>query len=208
MAEFLQVVLGGVAPRLEYDGGVDLFAVLGVGCGECQGVLDGRVGEQHCFDGLRGDLFAAAVDHLLRPPGEEQVSVGVEMAQITGAEPTVGERGGGSFRVVEVAACERRTVDADLAGLAGGRRAATRRDDTHPQLGGKSYGRFFAGAVLWERVRRGLMRSLCHAVRGYHWRAEVLVRSVQDGRRKRRAAAADEAELGRLVGRVVAGGAG
>ena len=64
---------------------------------------DAGMVEQHDVDLQRADLFAAAVDLLLQPPGQEQVAVRVEPPLVAGAEPAVGERLGVRLRIVVVA---------------------------------------------------------------------------------------------------------
>ena len=54
---------------------------------------DRRVGQEHVLDLGRGDVLAAADDHLLDPPDEAQVAV-LEHALVAGPEPAVAERFG------------------------------------------------------------------------------------------------------------------
>ncbi len=82
---------------------------------------DGRIGdrgvaEEHRFDLSRRDVLAAAHDPI-RPAIEHgQVAVGVDATEVAGPKPAVvGEGGGGSGRVAEVAEEPSRGADLDLA---------------------------------------------------------------------------------------------
>src|SRR5205807_7144409 len=74
--------------------------------------------QQDLVDLPRRDLLAAPVDHLLEPPDQSQVAVGVEYALVAGAEPAVGEGRGVRLRVVGVAVDHARAADDHLAGAA------------------------------------------------------------------------------------------
>ena len=75
-----------------------------------------RVCEERLLDLARRDLLAAPVDDLLGPAGEREVSVVVEMAEVSGAEPPVGrERREVDLRIGEVRARDVRSAHHDLA---------------------------------------------------------------------------------------------
>src|SRR6476660_1301385 len=87
-----------------------------------QTLADQRVGPQLVLQDGRGDVLAAGRhDQLLLAPGDGQVPVVVELADVTGVEPALvveDLRGGG--RVVPVPAEHVVALDQDLAVLAGG----------------------------------------------------------------------------------------
>jgi hypothetical protein len=55
-----------------------------------RGGPDAGLSEQEVLDFPRVDLLAAPVDHVVGPPGQEQVAVLVEVAQVAGVEPAAG----------------------------------------------------------------------------------------------------------------------
>ena len=54
------------------------------------GRADAGLGEQDLLDLPRVDLLAAPVDHVVGPPDEEQVAVGVQVPEVAGVQPAVG----------------------------------------------------------------------------------------------------------------------
>ena len=71
----------------------------------------------------RVDVLAARDDHVLEPVRDVEVAVGVEIAEVAGAEPAVRrERAGRRLGEVEVAREDVRAGDLDLADRAGGAR--------------------------------------------------------------------------------------
>ena len=97
------------------EGGRDLAGLV-VGEADHRGVGDLRVGEQQRLELGRRHLEALVLDELLEPVDDEQVPVGVDVADVAGVQPAVGvDRVGRGLRVVEVALHHLRTPDPDLA---------------------------------------------------------------------------------------------
>ena len=164
---------------------------------------DGALGDrrhlhERLFDLRRGEVQAAADDHVAQPIGDRQVAVLVEHAHVAGAIPAVaGDRARGQRRV-RVAGEQVGPPRPDLAGPAGGEVAALLVDD--PDL--HALERMPVGAVaLRLRLvgrRAGDRRVLRRAVGPEHLDPEPL-RTLCDGGRDRRAPEADAPdELGVL----------
>ncbi len=107
------------------------LAAARVGCADDGDVGDGRVPDDDRLDLGRGDLERVDLDELLDPIDDDDAAVGVDMAEVAGANPPVGSdhlcRG---LRTVQVAEHRLRAASLELAGLAGataGRRARDRR---------------------------------------------------------------------------------
>ena len=78
----------------------------------------------------RGDVLAAADDDFLLAVDDEQITVLVEVADVAGAEISVGgERRRGRFRIAPIALDVRRAPDCDLTRLAGWKRAVIGAED-------------------------------------------------------------------------------
>ena len=73
-----------------------------VGLADGRDVGHRRVQGEQVFDLLRGDVLAAADDHVLLAVGDRQVAVGVEPPDVAGAEPTAGEERVGIERRIAV----------------------------------------------------------------------------------------------------------
>ena len=58
--------------------------------GDGHHVRDTRVRLERLFHLRRGDDLAASVDHLLAPPGDVEVSIGVHPSHVTGFKPAAG----------------------------------------------------------------------------------------------------------------------
>ena len=92
LAEGLDVLLRNVS--VEHDGGVDFLAEFFVRDAEADGVLYGGMLGKDCVDLQGSDLLAAAVDQLLQPARDVEVSEIVEEALVACPEPAVGKGGG------------------------------------------------------------------------------------------------------------------
>src|SRR5579864_7518652 len=74
-----------------------------MGNAEGHRLLDGRMRLEHLIDLARRDLLPAAVDHLLDPSQQPDISAFVERALVAGSEPSLGEGRRVRLRVVLVA---------------------------------------------------------------------------------------------------------
>src|SRR5262249_38883755 len=93
------------APRsLQDNRSGDIFAKQRMRNRECGSVLDVGMTAQHLIDLQRRDLFASAVDHFLKAPGKEQISVGVEISLIPSSIPFAKERARVFVRIHFIAA--------------------------------------------------------------------------------------------------------
>ena len=81
----------GIRPQ-HHDGG-DVLAELLVRDGEHAGLQHRRMAQQDLFDLQRRDLLPAAVDDVLDAADDEEIAVGVEIAEVAGPEPAVAEGG-------------------------------------------------------------------------------------------------------------------
>jgi hypothetical protein len=85
---------------------------------------DGRCGdvgmtEQQVLDLGRIGVEAAHDEHVLRPADDAQQAIGVEDAEVTGAQPTIfGQDSSGGLRLVEVVRHHARSAQRDLPRLA------------------------------------------------------------------------------------------
>ena len=91
------------------------FAGVGVGDADDRHVGHRRQGDQQVLDLLGRDVLPLADDHVLEPPGDDQVPPVVESAQVAGAEEAVGVEGLDVEQGVEVPAHHLRSPGADLA---------------------------------------------------------------------------------------------
>ena len=99
-------------------GGLDSLcncAALDVGKTDDRDVGDLRVRVEDPLDLLRRDVLALPDDDVLQPAADDEVTVGVETAQVAGAEEPVGVERVRVERGVDVALEELRPADADLA---------------------------------------------------------------------------------------------
>ena len=103
-------------PRLGHHHRAHPFAGVGVGDADHRHVGHRRQGDQQVLDLLGRDVLPLADDHVLEPPGDDQVPPVVESAQVAGAEEAVGGEGLG-VRVgpAPVAIEDVRPADLDLA---------------------------------------------------------------------------------------------
>ena len=152
----------------------------------------------------RIDVHPAPVDHLLDPPDQGHVAVGVDGRHVPGMEPAFRpQRPPGlhrRLRVAEVAGARRRAADPELARLAGGKRAPLAVDDAylaavhHPADRGTAAD--FLGVVdpdLAERARFHRAAGLDHRA------AEPFFRRFDHRRRQIGRAGADHAQRGGVV---------
>jgi hypothetical protein len=107
---------------------------LWVGPGHHGGVGHRRVGAQQRLQLGRGHLGALVLDELLEPVDHEQVAVGVDVAEVAGAQPAAGSEGGRRrLRPVAVAAHHLGAAHPQLPCPAGAEVAAAERvDDGRP----------------------------------------------------------------------------
>jgi hypothetical protein len=61
------------------------------------------VAQEHAFDLDRGDVLAAADDHVLQAVADLDVAVGMDDGGVAGVEPSAAQGLGGGFGIVEVA---------------------------------------------------------------------------------------------------------
>src|SRR5262252_282565 len=97
-----QLTVGG--RRAEHHRGGNCFAIDPVGDAEANGFSDRRVSEQRLVYLARRDLFTSAIDQLLDAADQRQVTVGVQVALVSGPEPSVCERIGVSLLIPLVSA--------------------------------------------------------------------------------------------------------
>ena len=140
-AQAMQLVRVEVVGR--FDVGGDDLAPLVRRRADDGGVDHRRMRAQDVLDLARVHVVAAADDQLLRPSDDAEVAVGVELADVAGAEPAVGgERLGVGVGPVEVAGEHVRAPHLDLVRCL--RRAAPRRraagSPTVPGRRSPSYG--------------------------------------------------------------------
>ena len=149
--------------------------------------------EQHVVDLAGRDLLSPAVDQLLDPPDQGQVTLLVADALVACPEPAPGEGLGVGLGVRLVAIHDVRTAHPDLAGRAGGKLVALAVQDGHLHAGGESHG---AGRPLrrGQRVGGHLMRGLGHAVGVEYRRPQVVLEPSGQLRGERGAAGANESQ--------------
>ena len=82
---------------------------------ERDGLRNRRVGLQDVIDLLRSDFLAAPVDRLFDPAPEKEVAVLIEVARVSGMEPTKTERVGIGFRVILITGHDVVAADYHLA---------------------------------------------------------------------------------------------
>ncbi len=102
-------VLGDLAqvdgrhPGREPHHGAHVLAEPGIGRGDDRDLGDVGEGRDRLFDLGRGDVLAAADDHVLQTVGDREEAVGVEDAHVAGAVPAVVVEGVGAQRRIGVA---------------------------------------------------------------------------------------------------------
>src|SRR5690242_410155 len=124
--EIAELPLGGLVPLAQHHGGGHLLPQLVVGHGEGQRLGDAGMIHQHLVDLAGRDLLAAAIDDLLEAPADGEIALGIEEAEIAGAEPAVAEGLAIGLRIVGVAGGHVVAADDDLTRLARGEKLALR----------------------------------------------------------------------------------
>src|SRR5205823_1193222 len=127
----LQLLDARVRPLGEHDERLDGLAAHGIGDADHGGLLDRRVTEQHLLYLAREDLEARDVDHVLHAVDDEEIAVGVAVADVAGMKPAVADRLRGGRGVAEIALHDVGPFDHDLAALAAGDLPALEVDDLH-----------------------------------------------------------------------------
>ena len=97
------------------DVGGDGFAPFVVGYADDGGLQHGGVAGEDVLDFLGVDVLSAADDHVLGPPDQRQVAVGVEVADVAGVQPAVDDDAGGFVGAAQIAAHDVGAGDDDLA---------------------------------------------------------------------------------------------
>jgi hypothetical protein len=133
--ERLQLGGSNIGLRARHDNGRNLLTEAGMRKTERGGFRNIGMPQQHLIDLERRDLLAASIDLLLEPPGEHEISVGIESALVAGAKPAVDERLGIGCAVRLVPAHNRGTADHDLAGFARGEKVARFVQNSDPGTG-------------------------------------------------------------------------
>ena len=94
--------------------------------------VDLRMRGEQVFDVAGVVLDSAAIDDVLAPSGDGDVSLPGDDREIAGAEPAAGGEGVAvGLRVVEIPREQQRTPDLELASLAGRQHRIVRTDDPH-----------------------------------------------------------------------------
>ncbi|MHC2533441.1 hypothetical protein ACVJMY_003010 [Bradyrhizobium diazoefficiens] len=146
--------------------------------------------EQDLFHLERRDLLPAAIDDVLDAADDEEIAVGIEIAEIAGPEPAVAEGGLRRRLVIIIATAHVRAAQHDLAVCAARKRAARLVHDR--DLGPRGAADRSELAQL-ERVGRDLRGRLRHAVGFEHGDAERRLQSAKDRGRERGRGRADHA---------------
>src|SRR5579864_2583771 len=98
--ELSELLVEGLGPFAKNHGGRHVFTEHVVRNAKRDALVYCRVLQDDLVHLARGDLFAAAVDDLLEPPGDGDVTVGVHRALVARPEPPLDERLGVGFWVV------------------------------------------------------------------------------------------------------------
>ena len=145
-----------------WTGGADPLAVHRVRQREDGRLRDAGASGEYLFHPFRRDLLAAAVDDVLDPARDGQVSTGVDGAEIACAQPSFDEGAAAERPVAEVAAGDGRTGDPDLAVDDPRRRRGGCADAAAAHIGGVA-----------ERAAADVVGRLGHAVGGEHRHPEL-----------------------------------
>src|SRR5690606_31442137 len=98
------------------------------------GLPDARKGVDDRLDLDGIDVEARTDDEILAASGNEQGTVGLDIADVSGGQPAAWQNGlGGLLRVAVVAKHHARSPDVDVAALAGGKRRSVQRSDVQFQ---------------------------------------------------------------------------
>ncbi len=106
-------------PRPKHYGGGNLLAKAMVGDCKRDRLRHRGMGAQDLVNLARRNLLAAAIDHLLETPGDEQVAVRIDGALVAGAKPSVDERRPIRFRILRVTRRHARSAQNDFADFTG-----------------------------------------------------------------------------------------
>jgi hypothetical protein len=87
----------------QHHGCGHILAQGGMRHGKCDRLRHRRVLQENLVHLAGCNFFAAAVDHLFQASGDEQVTVGVEIALVAGAEPAICKRIRVGLRAVDIA---------------------------------------------------------------------------------------------------------
>lgn len=153
---------------------------------------------------LGRDLLPATVDEVLDPPGQRQIPVRVQRAQITGAQPSVDEGVRRAVPVGEIAAGDGRSVHPHLTLHAHRTRPPAPVDDPDLDPGRPPDRPLLQRSPLGQRLAGRLVRGLRHPVRGQQRRAERTFQRALCGRVEGSAATPYELQGRRLRARVLA----
>jgi len=205
-AEFAQRFGGQLLrARAQPDPDHQLLAVFRVGYTDDLSVQDVGVGVEELLDFPRVDVLAAADHHVLDPPGDGQVPVGIHHGEVAGVHPVGRVDGlGGLVRLVPVADHHRVAAGAQLARSAA-RHGAARLgvDDLHlevrpdPAHGGYPAVERVVGAGLGGD-RRGLRHAVADPYLGHPHLPDDLLHHLDRAGRARH-------DAGTQAGQVVRG---
>src|ERR1700722_298870 len=133
--------------------------------------------QQDIFDFRRRDLLSAAIDQILDAPGQGEIAVVIDRANVASAKPTIDEGRGISLRVVAIAAHHVRTAYYDLAGSICRQVPAVPINDRN--FSAKPY----RSGLVWKRwdwVGCDLMGRFRHAVCFQHGRSKAILQPGQN----------------------------
>src|SRR5579863_6414649 len=109
------------------------------------GLGNGGILQKHLIYFTRRDLFAGAVNLLLQPAGDVQISVGIEKALVARAKPTVGKGPLVGIRIVLISSEHSRSLDHDFAPAIRSQVAAIAVHHADANAGWRAHGTRFAG---------------------------------------------------------------
>ena len=165
-----------------------------MGHGEGDGLRHRRMLEQRLVDFARGDILAAAIDHLAGAAGQIEIAFVVEKTLVAGLEPIAGEGGRRRGRVAVITGHDASAAHRDVAGLAGRQHVAAVVQDRDIEADRDADG---TGLALARRQRIAGNRrggSFRHAVEFDDRGAEGPFQLGEHPRRQRRRGGADQAQ--------------
>src|SRR6185437_9832593 len=119
LAEGGDLLGAGALPGLEHDPGADLLAEARIGHAEDLRRLDLGMAEEEILDLARIDVLAAADQHVLDPPDDVAIALGVDGGKIAAMHPPdLVDRRAAPFRILPIAAHDAIAARAQLAGFA------------------------------------------------------------------------------------------
>src|SRR4051794_9889809 len=197
--ELLQLIERQLRAVVEDDAGTRPLLQAGVRHSDDRDPHDGGVLVQDVLHIGDRDVLSAADDHVLRPAGDVQVALGVDLREVAGVEPVAVEAGPGHLQSLGVAHEEERAAHLQPPLLPRGQVAAGEVDDAdlHPRP---------RVAVALDELLLGVtglaegdQRVLALAPPAEHGEAgQLLLRRAQDGARYRRAHAGEDPQRGEL----------